>query len=330
MKKGFTLIELLAIIVILAVIALIAVPTITGIVEKAKKGGAEQSANGYNDAINKQIALNQMDSDETNDINEGILDVPFESKYNVKVKGQAPTNGWVEVTKNGVNRYSLVIGDYVVTYDGSKVEVKKGSTPADKNIGETIIYRFSNDLLYNGDKIDLENRKYTNYIKWNGTRTPDSINETHDMVGIYSTKLSDVLTISTNYNGESIETRSNPVYLKHTLNSEGIITKSETCLKTSWGTLCQTVGEVVEDSIGNWTDSKYETNKTTLINFFKWNTETNTSEYDGFSCNISSSSAVCNSSSLAAIVNSHSGVDSYNGSASMRCSVYLVGSSKCW
>ncbi len=48
MKKGFTLIELLALIVILAIIALIAVPTITGIVEKAKKGGAESSGNEPN------------------------------------------------------------------------------------------------------------------------------------------------------------------------------------------------------------------------------------------------------------------------------------------
>ena len=54
MKKGFTLIELLAVVVILAIIALIAVPTISGIVEKARKGGAEQSAHGYIDAVNKE------------------------------------------------------------------------------------------------------------------------------------------------------------------------------------------------------------------------------------------------------------------------------------
>ena len=41
MKKGFTLIELLAVIVILAIIALISTPMILGIIEKAKKRGAE-------------------------------------------------------------------------------------------------------------------------------------------------------------------------------------------------------------------------------------------------------------------------------------------------
>ena len=127
MKKGFTLIELLAVIVILAIIALIAVPTITGIVEKTKKGAAGESANGYIDAIDKQMALNLMDSDDTNDLNKGIYDAPLDSKYNLKVKGQTPSSGWVEVTKNGVDRYSLVIGEYVVSYDGINNTVVKGT-----------------------------------------------------------------------------------------------------------------------------------------------------------------------------------------------------------
>lgn len=43
-NKGFTLIELLAVIVILAIIALIATPVILGIIEDARKGAAERSA----------------------------------------------------------------------------------------------------------------------------------------------------------------------------------------------------------------------------------------------------------------------------------------------
>ncbi|MBP3766641.1 MAG: prepilin-type N-terminal cleavage/methylation domain-containing protein [Bacilli bacterium] len=132
MKKGFTLIELLAVIVILAIIALIAIPTITGLVEKTKKGAAGESANGYIDAIDKQMALNLMDSDDTNDLNKGIYDAPFDNKYNIKVKGQTPSKGWVEVTKNGVDRYSLVIGEYVVSYDGNEKTVVKGTEPNEK------------------------------------------------------------------------------------------------------------------------------------------------------------------------------------------------------
>ena len=46
-KKGFTLVELLAVIVILAIIALIATPLILNVIDNAKKGAAEASANGY-------------------------------------------------------------------------------------------------------------------------------------------------------------------------------------------------------------------------------------------------------------------------------------------
>ena len=294
MKKGFTLIELLAVIVILAIIALIAVPTITGLVEKAKKGGAKQSANGYNDAINKQIALNLMDSNDENNINEGIIDAPFDSKYNLRVKGQEPTNGWVEVTKNGVNRYSLVIGDYVVSYDGINKTVIKGNTP-NKKPKETVVYRFSSDDLYIGDKIDLQNRKYTNYTKYDEEQDKVvSIDETHDMVGIYSKNINDVLNINMNYDGTPIESKSNFIYLKHTLDSDDRIVKSEACIKTSWETLCQeSLDNTYDWEANSYKDSDYDAKKNKLLNFFKWNSNTNTSEYSGFTCSVGSSNTYC-------------------------------------
>ena len=43
-NKGFTLIELLAVIVILAIIALIATPIVLGIIEDARSGASERSA----------------------------------------------------------------------------------------------------------------------------------------------------------------------------------------------------------------------------------------------------------------------------------------------
>lgn len=43
-NKGFTLIELLAVIVILAIIALIATPIVLGIIEDARGGASERSA----------------------------------------------------------------------------------------------------------------------------------------------------------------------------------------------------------------------------------------------------------------------------------------------
>ena len=43
-SKGFTLIELLAVIVILAIIALIATPIVLGIIDDARRGASERSA----------------------------------------------------------------------------------------------------------------------------------------------------------------------------------------------------------------------------------------------------------------------------------------------
>ena len=166
--KGFTLIELLAVIVILAIIVLIAVPTITGIVEKSKKGGARESANGYNDAINKQMALNLMDSNDENDINKGIIDAPFDEKYNLKVKGQTPTKGWVFVNKDGTSVYSYVIGEYVVSYDGAEVTVVKGTEANSKpsfatDSWDTIAayVRSGNEDIYNiGDEKKINMGKF--------------------------------------------------------------------------------------------------------------------------------------------------------------------------
>ena len=121
-KTGFTLIELLAVIVILAIIALIATPTILGVIEKARKGASEQSALGYIDAVEKQVAINQVKDE--NLIDDGTYEVPMTG---ITVKGEAPTKGWLKIEKGLVTNYSFVIGKYVVT-KGS--ETVKGDEPA--------------------------------------------------------------------------------------------------------------------------------------------------------------------------------------------------------
>ncbi|MBD9085541.1 prepilin-type N-terminal cleavage/methylation domain-containing protein, partial [bacterium] len=126
-RKGFTLIELLAVIVILAIIALIATPTILNVIEKARKGATEQSALGYIDAIEKQVAINQVKGE--NLITDGAHDIPISE---VTVKGETPTKGWVTIEKGIVTNYSFVIGKYVVTKDK---KVEKGEEPATKPSG---------------------------------------------------------------------------------------------------------------------------------------------------------------------------------------------------
>ena len=131
-RKGFTLIELLAVIVILAIIALIATPTILGVIEKARKGASEQSALGYIDAVEKQVAINQVKNE--NLINDGTYNVPMTG---ITVKGEAPTKGWLKIEKGMVTNYSFVIGKYVVT-KGS--ETVKGDEPAKTDEEVTEIY----------------------------------------------------------------------------------------------------------------------------------------------------------------------------------------------
>ena len=150
MKKGFTLIELLAVIVILAIIAVIAVPQILGVIEKTRKGAAESSALGYIDAVEKQMLINELATDKTK-ITSGVYDVPMASTYGVSVKGQAPTSGWLKIANNKVERYSFVIGKYVVSYDGTDKTTVKGDTANEKPSGS------SEPVVVNGaTKVDAQ------------------------------------------------------------------------------------------------------------------------------------------------------------------------------
>ena len=112
-KQGFTLIELLAVIVILAVIALIATPIILNVIEESRKGSAEQSANGYKEAIENQVMLNEVDSSKES-IADGVHSVDGLKSLGVEVKGQEPENGNVYIENGIVKNYIFGIGDYVV------------------------------------------------------------------------------------------------------------------------------------------------------------------------------------------------------------------------
>ncbi len=113
-KKGFTLIELLAVIVILAIIALIATPTILGVIEKAKKGAAESSALGYIDAIEKQVMINEVDTNASK-VKDRAYSVEELKKLGISVKGSTPSNGVVVISKGNVTRYDLTFDNYIVT-----------------------------------------------------------------------------------------------------------------------------------------------------------------------------------------------------------------------
>ena len=135
MKKGFTLIELLAVIVILAIIALIATPMILNVVEESKRKSAELSAYGYVEAVENQIAFNELNTDKTK-IEDGTPNI--NTLTDVKVKGEKPTNGWVKIEKRQVVAYSLKIGEYVVNYDGTEIKTTKGGEVAANLDGDVV------------------------------------------------------------------------------------------------------------------------------------------------------------------------------------------------
>ena len=143
-NKGFTLIELLAVIVILAIIALIATPTILGVIEKARKGAAEQSALGYIDAVEKQVAINQVKDE--NLINDGTYNVPMTG---ITVKGEAPTKGWLKIEKGLVTNYSFVIGKYVITKGSETVKGDEPINPDEEVTKTYTVYSNGTAIYYN-------------------------------------------------------------------------------------------------------------------------------------------------------------------------------------
>ena len=106
MKKGFTLIELLAVILILGIIALIAIPQVTNVIDNASKGAAETTGEHYIGAVNTKIGLNKLDSDSSNDIKDGTVDV---QSITVDMSGETPTSGNVFVYNGTVVSAQLEI-----------------------------------------------------------------------------------------------------------------------------------------------------------------------------------------------------------------------------
>ena len=143
-RKGFTLIELLAVIVILAIIALIATPMILGVIEKARKGASEQSALGYIDAVEKQVAINQVKNE--NLINDGTYNVPMTG---ITVKGESPTKGWLKIEKGMITNYSFVIGKYVVTKGSETVKGDEPTKSEEEVIKTYPVYSNGTAIYYN-------------------------------------------------------------------------------------------------------------------------------------------------------------------------------------
>ena len=135
-NKGFTLIELLAVIVILAIIALIATPIILGVIETARKGSAESSVLGYVDAVEKQIAIDMLETDASKRLIT-ISGSTIKPENGFKVKGATPTDstmGYDSTTGTLTDScFVITVGgtQYTVQYDADNTKaVATASTNA--------------------------------------------------------------------------------------------------------------------------------------------------------------------------------------------------------
>ena len=144
MKKGFALIELLAVIVILAIIALITVPIVINIISNSKKGAAEASSTHYIKMVDDKIALATLDTDLTNDINDGVISIV---DIQVDLSGTRPTAGVLTVENSRVKEATLIIDGFVVVYDGTS-----------EHVSDTLVTRYVYwSLAQGGDGIEYSN-----------------------------------------------------------------------------------------------------------------------------------------------------------------------------
>ena len=144
-KKGFTLIELLAIIVILAIIAVITVPIILNIIDKAKAGAVESSAQGYKDAVNKYY-VTKLASNPNYALEDGRYTVSQLRSMGVSISGEEPTNGsWVTTERNAITNGCLEFDGYKVTVTNGEVgHAEKGGCGA-SNFGGTYVAPVAGD-----------------------------------------------------------------------------------------------------------------------------------------------------------------------------------------
>lgn len=155
-RKGFTLIELLAVIVILAIIALIATPIVLNMINQARKSAARSAALGYIEAVEYNIGIAEIGDElsynqkfdgmvltvsrkkfdtATQGIKaaDGIWDVETLAQKGLKVKGKAPTSGYLAIQNRKVVGANLCMTDYFVEYTGKDASAARKCTSEEKN-----------------------------------------------------------------------------------------------------------------------------------------------------------------------------------------------------
>lgn len=172
-KKGFTLIELLAVIVILAVIALIAVPIVLNIIENARKGSAQSSANGVRKAAQLYYSsslIEDVNASDTTFTCDGNNCTNNHGKV-LSIDGTIPTSGSIEIKADGKLIFSnIIINGYncIIPENGNSTCTKKGKNE-DENIviGEITVTTNSIIIPFKLKNDDLAINDEPNYFTTN-------------------------------------------------------------------------------------------------------------------------------------------------------------------
>ena len=186
-KKGFTLIELLTVIAILAIILLISVPTILGVMDKAKKQAFIESGISIAKSLqNDLMASNIIDSSKISLPSNGKSKSVSLSEINYD-NGNDITGNIVITNVDGDYKYYLYItnGEYkICNKEYNKVsqkDVEKGNDCGNSLLFPTIEnkykeqtynykYNITKEMILNGiSAVDTRDGDITNKIKYSGS-----------------------------------------------------------------------------------------------------------------------------------------------------------------
>lgn len=179
MKRGFTLVELLAVIVILAIIALVATPLIFNIIDHSRKSAAKSSAFGYVDAVERELALDDLDESKYNiQVNKKIFINENSFFSNLNINGNKPTSGIIILNKNkSVSKADLCVDNYYVSYDGLNTSIV--SNNCDFDIESTLTYKIVEDInIKSGTETCVNNNgTYSDSCYFSGDRNKITSNK---------------------------------------------------------------------------------------------------------------------------------------------------------
>ena len=122
-NKGFTLIELLAVILILGIIALIAIPTVTNIIEEARRGAFETSVKQILKLANEQYTIETMKNGSISEKNFNFNN----DKSGLDYKGSNFSTGSIRVNSDGSIAVNITDGKYCANGTSENLTITKGS-----------------------------------------------------------------------------------------------------------------------------------------------------------------------------------------------------------